>query len=167
MGVEVILTASAIAGTVVAGAGAATQYVGQQQQTEASKRAEAARSAEMELESQRKQRDILRKSLIARSTALVNTTAQGAQEGSALPGAYAQIGSQTNQELGASRENLDIGRTIFSANADLAEAQGLTALGKSAVGFGTKLITQSESIGRIGSQVTRGIGDSIFGRNFA
>ncbi len=89
----------------------------------AQQRAEDARKQQMELDAQRRSKEIVRQQQRARSAGLTNATAQGAQFGSGLPGGYGQIGGQTGVNLLGTQQNLGLGRDIFAANADLSQAR--------------------------------------------
>ena len=155
---QFITTNAAAIGTVTAVEGTAASAYGAHAQSVASQKAETARKNQMEFESIRRQRDIMRKNLISRSAALTNATAQGATEGSALPGAYSQINAQTGAEQAATNQNTEIGRDIFAANADMASAQSISAIGRSVTGFGTTLINNAEGIERLGAQKAKWLG---------
>jgi len=162
-----VLTALALA---LAAGGAAMQYQGQRKAAKAQeealaeqRKAEELRRRQMELEAQRKKRDIVRTALASRSRALSTSIAQGAGVGgSGLQGAYGDIAGQTGANLVATNQNLDIGRGIFDANlatsyaySRAASAQSTVALGQGLSSLGGALIRNQEAIGRIGTYFTK------------
>lgn len=146
-----IVTGLALAATAV---GTVTQVSAANQAAKASQRAEALREKQMNLESQRQRRQIVRNMIRARSQALATTTAQGASKGSALGGAYGQIGQQTGENIVGVNQGQEIGAGIFKANRDIAGAEALSAFGGGISSLGGALFSNSESIGRIGSFLT-------------
>lgn len=154
MGIE-LATALAIGGLAASGAGAYKQYEGAKAQSEASQRAEAARKQQMNLETDRKQREILRQSQLARSIALTRGTEQGANEagGSAIPGAYGQISGQETQNRTGVFQAVDIGNSIFQANREFAQAQELSAFGSGLSKLGGALYSNATDISNIGSSL--------------
>lgn len=153
MGLEVaaIMAATQVAGTVIGVAGIGASIYGAQKTHEASVKAEGLRKRQMELENSRQQREIIRRAQVSQSNALVNTTSAGAaSEGSsALPGGYGQIQSHMNQQILGSEQNLDIGRGLFQANVEEADARMFSSIGKGAQDLGGTLIQRSDIIGRL------------------
>lgn len=82
---------------------------------------EAQRFRAMNLDSDRRQLEIIRQQQRARSLALATSTAQGSARGgsSALGGAYGQISGQTETNLGAIRTSQQIGANVFGLNANI------------------------------------------------
>jgi hypothetical protein len=113
---------------------------------------------QMELDALRRKRDIIRQSIAARSVALTTATAQGAQLGTGLQGAYGVIGGREGSNLLALSQNLTIGRNMAdlkmnesfaqsryaNAQSQLAFYQGLTSLGGG-------LLKNLDSISRVGT----------------
>jgi hypothetical protein len=151
------LTATGV-GAAVGAAGLATNVYGQVQSAEASKRAEALRARQMEANSLREQRQILRRAQAARATALARGTDAGttAPGGSTLPGAYGQIAGETGSAIAANNENLDIGRGLFQENSRMAAAKGTAAIGAGFNNLGRDIIAVNQQIGRIGSTLFNG-----------
>lgn len=95
------------------------------------------------LNTQRMQLENIRNAQKARSMALTSSVSQGAQFGSALPGAYGQISGQSNTNFLNTSENQQIGTSVFgldqhadqlkiqlaSLGGDMANAQGISAIG--------------------------------------
>jgi hypothetical protein len=144
-----------------AAAQAAAQRQANADQVAHQRKTEAIRLEAMNIDADRKRRAMIRESIIARSQALSATTAKGASQGSALPGALGTIGGElgfgiagvnAQQRLGlqmftANNEYLDArlrnAAAIESAQVDMANAQAWSAIG------GT-LTNNSERLGRIG-----------------
>lgn len=152
MGLEIMAIAQ-IAGLVIGAGGAAMSYSAQREQSAATKEAEQLRKAQMELEGQRKRREILRKVQMAQATGLTRTTGQtgsAATGSSALAGTYAQEQSFGQRELGQLGASLDIGRSIFDANARASDAATGQALGRGMQTIGGALIDRSKDLGQLG-----------------
>lgn len=152
---------------VIAGAGLATAAVGLFKGQKASKQAEAAqaritqasiqaerlRFKQMTLETRRRQRDIIRQSMIARSTAVSGASASGAMQSSGLLGGLGQISSQTGAALTSQGENFQIGEGLFQANVDkmnaemsLAKARGSQATASGLFSLGSSLVSNAGGI---------------------
>lgn len=167
MGVE-IAAGMAIAGAITGAGGSYVQYQGAQKQAGASARAEELRKQQMELESQRKQRQLIREAQKAQATALVRTTAQGSsQQSSALGGSYGQIASDLASNLTYENKALNIGRGIFDANAAYANAGATTALGGAISSIGSALIKTSTIGGNIGETLFNGKNTQYSGKGGA
>lgn len=169
-GVSFLMSAITLGGLALGAFGAKKQYEGErdvarasQEASAASARAEEARFKQMQLDARRRELEIQRNVQRTRATALARTSSQGAQFGSALPGAYAQITQEGGRQTLALEQNLEIGEQIFEANQDVFEAQsrgaaaqGRAAMGKGLYGFGRDLIAVSEPAARIGSTLFGG-----------
>lgn len=104
--------------------------IGQMKQAKAMERAEQARQKQMNLDVQRKRRDALRQSMLARATALANATSQGAEFGSGLQGGYGQIGGDLRRNNVALNQDQQLGNKVFAANRAYASAGQMVALGQ-------------------------------------
>lgn len=138
--------------------GAAQSYQGtqktvaaEQDASAASRRAEEARAQQSALEFARKNREIIRQSLIARANASSSAANQGANYGSGIQGAFAAFGGQEAAAVNTNQRAFDIGQDIFAANADYASAQGRAAEGRGMSSLGGALMASSTQIGKIGS----------------
>ena len=145
---------SAIAGVAGVGAqiyGTMVQAEGAKEATEASKRAEGLRKVQMEIESKRNTRDIIRKAIIARGEAVSSANTQGAGQGSGLQGGIAGIeatkGAGVSDQLG----NVQVGNQMFKANAAIADAQGKQSMGAGISSLGGAILSMQEPIGRLGA----------------
>lgn len=109
--------------------GTGVSVIGQIGETNARKRAEAARKKQQDLIAQRQRRSAIRQSILARSQAEFNAANQGAQFGSALPGAFGQISGETGRQLGSINQNQTLGNEIFEANQAYFDASKVTSAG--------------------------------------
>lgn len=107
----------------------------------ASQQAESERKRQMELDARRRQREVIRQQVGARSLALANATSQGAGGGSGLQGGYSQIAGRTGVNMTGIDQNLEIGRNIFDANSAYSFAQGDIRSAQAYSGFGQSLFS--------------------------
>lgn len=117
--------------------GGVISAVGAMKQAKASAKAEKLRSRMMQLEAMRKRRELIREGVVARAQATSNATAQGAGEGSALQGGIAQITNQQNRNVLASRQDEELGKGVFKANAAYAKAGGMISIGQGISSLGS------------------------------
>lgn len=155
--------AASIAGTVVAYQGAQKQAKAQKQALSHQMRAEELRKRQMELDSTRKQRQIIRESQQARAKALAVATAQGSADSTGIQGAYGQISGQSGVNALGVQQNTEIGAGIFEQNrlttmANIRGAAGAStmAMGQGLSSLGGSLVNNAGAIGRIGSFMTGG-----------
>jgi hypothetical protein len=166
-----VMTAIAIASATAAVVGAGTAIYGMAQQKKASeqqaayqsqaidaqKRAEASRKQAMDLDANRRRREMVRNQIAANAQAQTVATNQGAGLGSGLPGAYGGISGRSGvNELGVN-QNQQIGGEIFDANsaasdayrgAAMAGSRASTAAGMTSLG--SMMLTNSDTIGKVG-----------------
>jgi len=130
----------------------------QKEQIRAQQRAEQTRKQGLEIESNRKRREFIRNSIIARSQALSNATARGAAESSALPGAFGQITGQTAFNVAGANIQEGLGEELFAAN-----QQGLG--GKMQEAQAGALGATGQGISSLGGALGRNIGpvNRLFG----
>lgn len=133
-----------LASTLVGGA---ISYKGQQDQIKAQQKAEKLRERQMNLQAMRERREVIRQSILARSTALAQTTAQGASAvgSSALGGAYGQISGDKNRQIVAINQNQQIGQGIFKANNQYFKASQVVGMGQAVAGAGQAVGTFLDS----------------------
>lgn len=114
------------------------QYKGQEKQIKAQQKAEKLRERQMNLQAMRERREVIRQSILARSTALAQTTAQGAAApgSSALGGAYGQISGDKNRMTVAINQNQQIGQGIFKANRQYFQGSQQIGMGQAVAGAG-------------------------------
>lgn len=173
-----ITTLIAVAGLAVAGAGAAISYsaakqnaAAQQQALAAQQQATALQQQQMNLDATRRKREIIRQGVAARSAALAQTTAQGANGagGSSLAGAYGSIAGRTGTNYEGVDQNQQIGNGIFAAHQSqlqayqsAASAQSFGALGAGLTSLGGAAIQNAGIFGKVGSYIG-GSGGSFMG----
>lgn len=116
-------------GLVASLAGSFIQAGASKQAAEASKRAEDLRERQMNLESARQRRESYRNVLRGRSAALVSSTAQGGTGGSGIAGGLGQITNKGADNIVGVNQGQEIGKGIFTANRQVADAQSLAAFG--------------------------------------
>lgn len=130
----------------------------QEAQVKAQERAEAARKQALEVETTRKRREFIRNSIVARSTALSQGVARGAQDSSVLEGAFGQIAGQTAFNVAGANLQQDFGNELFAASAQglQGKRQEAQAGAQSALGGG---------ISSLGGALGRNIGpiNRLFG----
>ena len=110
--------------------GAVIGAIGQMQQAKAAQKAEKAREKQMNLDVQRKRREALRQAAAARALALNTATAQGANFGLALPGAYGQIGGDMRRNVVSLSQDQQLGKQVFAANRQYAQAGAVIGIGQ-------------------------------------
>lgn len=143
-------TIALVGGLALSAAGTGVQYAAAQDASDASKRAENARRAQMELEASRKKRELIRQGIIARAQATAVGTNQGAQDSSALAGALGGITGTETRGVQGVNSSVTLGREVFAANQQIAEAQELGALGQGLSSLGGAVNKQLGTIGRLG-----------------
>lgn len=153
------------AGGLAAGIGAAAGAIGvgaqvfgtvqaaaaQKEQAKLAETAEQTKLAQVNFENQRQVRGMVRQGLLARSQALVNANAQGAQEGSGLQGGFGQIAGQTGTNIVGANAQAGFGRAIYGINSQIARAQASEANGRAIAGFGGQLVQNQDMFGRLGA----------------
>ena len=149
----VVPTLLAIAGVATGVAGLGVQMYGQKKQTEALKRGEDARRAQLTLDSVRKRREIVRNMIMARSNAEFAAAGQGAAFGSALPGATGGVSGQAGTQLTGVNQNEQLGGAIFSANKDYYAASGITGLGQGLSSVGNFFMENAGKIPRVAQNI--------------
>lgn len=131
MGAEVILAGIGIGGSLLSQTKSTKALRGQQEATrqvaEISAQQEEVRKQQMNLEFQRKQREIIRQTQAARSSALVAGANQGALQGSGVQGGVSSVVATGATNLNQNVQARDIGASLFDLNANLARAQARVA----------------------------------------
>ena len=117
--------------------GGVVSAIGAMKQAKASAKAEKLRSRMMQLEAMRNRRELIREGVVARAQATSNAVAQGAGEGSGLKGGIAQITNQQNRNVLASRQDEELGKGVFKANAAYAKAGGMISIGQGISSLGS------------------------------
>jgi len=132
----------------------------QQQQIADQQRAEAVRQQAMELQAKRQSMELLRQQQRARATSLATTTAQGAAQGSGLPGAYGQTSGAVGNNLLGIQQSVGFSNTMFGINSSISQdriayagAQGNFAAGQGLSSLGGALLSSASALGNIGGTV--------------
>lgn len=131
-------------------AGTAMQFAGQQSAAKAGKRAEEARQKQMNLDAMRRKREIIRNSIMARSTATQNAANQGALFGTGLEGGVAQVTGTAARDTNAVNQSQDIGNQIFEANKKAYDGNTMAAFGSGLSSLGGGLVSNLQTINRVG-----------------
>lgn len=126
----------AIAGLALSALGTGLSVYSNLQASRASERAERLRNRQANLEATRQRRRAIRESVIAQAASESTATAQGAQFSSSAMAGQQQIASERGTNMQTLNQSSQITSGIFGANADVARARGLGALGQGANAFG-------------------------------
>lgn len=152
--VSSIMTAIGVGGLVTGAVGTGVQMVGQRKASKASERAENLREQQMQLDYQRRQRETIRRQMVANAMAVARGTSQGVNlESSAIPGAIAEQAGTAGRDMLYNTQSADIGVGLFNANADIAAGQSLAATGQGIGKLGSSLVSNSQMIGQIGNSL--------------
>lgn len=158
-----IFLAALAGGLALSAAGTAVSYDAAQKSAEASRNIsseqqnqETIREQAMNLDARRRQRNIIRQGLIAKSQALAVGTSQGAANSSGMQGAFAQIQGETNWGLQGVANSLNFGSQMFASNRkildyrkDEASAGAEGALGAGLSSLGGKISGSATGLGNI------------------
>lgn len=123
---------------------------------------EALRSQQMNLDSMRRKRSALRDAMVARATTESVATNQGAQFGSAVPGAYGGIEGTSGNSILATNQNAQLGGQMFASNAHLSgiyrnaasassSYQSDSAMFSGMSSLGGMMMNNAQTIGKVGS----------------
>lgn len=138
-------------GAAATAVGVGTQVVGAVQAARGEKKAEALREAQMNLESRRERRNIVRQAALARASAVTSAQSQGAQDGSGLQGGLSQITSQAGNATVATNQNNQLGSAMFGANRMISSGNTMASIGSGISSLGGSLVQNSEMLGRLGN----------------
>lgn len=158
------MTTLMIGALALGAAGTGIQMIGAQQQAGIARQQEAQRRRAMELDARRRQMEVLRNMQRAQAMALVTNTAQGAQYGSNLMGAYGQIAGVGGTNQSGILQNLEIGRNMFDLNAQMSDAQSFSAMGKGFQSLGGQLFNAMGAMGRLEGGGWNAFKDATIGR---
>jgi hypothetical protein len=128
--------------------GTGLSVFGQFQAAKAAKKAEKQRKLQARLEAQRNRREIARRSVVARATALANAANQGAQFSSPALGGQSSVTSQGARQTVGTNQNERIGVNISNFNQKITQGNTLAGLGSGISSFGSSI---SNNIGTISS----------------
>lgn len=155
-------------GVAAAVAGTGMQFMAQQRQAQANKQmiaaqrdAERQRQLAMNLDAQRRRREVIRQAQVAQSNAQAVATNQGAGQSTGLPGALGAISGQTGVNALGISQNQEIGNNIFAANArqslaqeDSNSAASFGALGGGISSLGGAMVKNSGTIDKLATYYT-------------
>lgn len=151
LGPEIVLAVQAIAAVAAVG-GTAYSVVKGEEASAASKKAEALRKQQMQLEEMQKRRKTIRDFQLKRATSLSNISGQtGTLDNSATGGSLSALSSGVGSALGELSQAGAIGEGMFDANAAYSEATASAQTGAAIGSFGKDLFQSAPAIGRIGS----------------
>ena len=148
MAAMVIGLGISIFGTIMQMQAAQKAAAAQKRALMAQQKAEASREQAMRLDAQRKKRETIRQAIVQRSQALAAGTNQGAQYGTALPGAYGQIQGQAAAQFGAIGVQESIGAEIFSQNRQVLSARKEEAAAGAQAALGSGISSLGGAIGK-------------------
>lgn len=137
---------ASLAGTGLQVYGQMRQAAAQRDQVAAFRKAENLRKKQMNLDSARRRREIIRQSIIARGMAVNNAANQGAVGGTGLTGGMFEIGGGARRAISQTNQNQGIGAGIFDANLEGGNAQMREADAGSIAAFGSGLSSLGGSI---------------------
>lgn len=146
-----VTTALTAIGLGISAAGVGLAYKGHKDAAEAGEKAEKAREKAMNLDAQRRRRQVIREMQLAQSTALANATSQGAAEGSGLQGGYGEISNTGRTNIVGINQQQQLGADIFSANRAQASANSRASMGNAFQSVGGMMIEQRQEIARVGA----------------
>lgn len=139
------------AGVGLSAVGVGAQVYGMVKAQQGERRAERIRAAQMNLESQRERRNIVRQANIARAAALTAAESQGAQAGSGLAGGLAQVSGQAGSSIQAVNQNQQLGTQMFGANRMISSGNTMASIGSGISSLGGSLVQNSDMLGRLGN----------------
>jgi hypothetical protein len=150
--------AASTIGTIGSIAGTVGGAYYQRQSAAAQQEQEALRMKQMNLESDRARREVIRKSQVQQAIGLNNAAQSGGElsSSSAAGGIIGQAQGNAQYETTAINQNQAIGQQMFAANVAESNANSNASLFKSAGEFGGTLVKNNMEIGRIGA--------TLFGR---
>lgn len=145
-----------VIGTVMQVAAAQKAAKAQKAALAAQQRAETIRERAMEIDATRRRREQIRQGIIQRAQAQSAAVQQGAEHGTALPGAYSQIAGQTNYAVQGINSQETLGHELFATNRqvlqarkDEADAGAQSALGAGISSLGGAFGRSMGSLGRL------------------
>lgn len=153
LGPEIVFALQVI-GAVTATAGTAYSAVQGQKAANASKRAEALRKQQMQMEEMQKRRQAIRDFQAKRALAVSNISgATGTLDNSAYGGATSALSADFGFNLGSLQQASNIGEGMFQANSAYSEASANAQAGQQIAGFGKDIFQSAPAAGRIGATV--------------
>ena len=147
-------TAIAAIGLGISAVSASNQYHSTKKAVGQSRRAEQLREEMMKAETARRQRELIRQSILAGSMTRARATSQGVSLGSsAVSGAYGQTSGEVGRQGTALYENQVLGSGIFDANRRMADYQGQAAMWNQIGQVGNFMMGNAQNITRVGKTI--------------
>lgn len=115
--------------------GAVLGFIGQSKEEKEARKAEQARRRQMQLESMRRKREMIRAASRARAEATNAAVSQGAGGSSGLQGGLAGVQNQLGGGLLANRQDTILANRVFDANIAASKARGFSMIGEAIGGF--------------------------------
>jgi len=155
-------------GLGVSAAGVGTQMYAMSQQAkvqkemaEKQKEAEALRQQQMNLESMRRKREMIRSAQASSAMAVASATNQGGGESSGLAGALSTVSGRSGNSLLATSQNEELGNKMFGINSQMATLQGeragyegMAGMGSGLSSLGGMMVKNQQEIHKIGTYFT-------------
>lgn len=123
--------------------------------------AEAVRQQQMNLESMRRKREMIRQANAASSMAVASATNQGGGESSGLAGALSTVSGRAGVGVLAGNQNQELGGKMFDINSQMATLQGeragyegMAGMASGIGSLGGAMIKNSETIGKVGTYLS-------------
>ena len=154
-----------VVGSLVSAGGYSTMAEGEAEQSKAQLKAERIRHRQMRLDFMRQRREVIRQSLVARSTLIAESVAKGAEGDSSVTTGLAGVATQQGRSMSENKQNESLGDSLFKANMDyfraggkIAQGQGQVAMGQGISNIGAAFGNSIGPISRLGSLATGGSG---------
>lgn len=141
------MAVAGIAG-ILSAVGSLAGVAGSFLQYSASQKAERARERQMELESQRQKREIIRQAQVARAGATAAAYNQGAQNSSALAGGLSSVTGSAGRNTEAVSQDTELGHRVFAANREASFGGFLSNLGGGISSLGGAVASNAGTITR-------------------
>lgn len=129
-------------------------------QGELSRQAEETRKTQMNLDSMRKRREMIRNAQVAAAQSQAVAGAQGASESSSAQGALAGISGQAGVNTLGVTQNQELGNRLFDINAQkatsMANQQSMQSISSGLGSLGGMMMKNSGTIAQVGSYLTGG-----------
>ena len=150
--------ALALGGLGASAAGGVMSFEGQQTQISAEKSIAAQNQQQQLLDAARQRRNIARQAIISRATALSNATSQGGGFGSSsgVAGGMAGIESQAQAADLAVNQNSQIATNEYGSTLQELSGASEAATGSGISSFGSMLMNNAQTFGKVGSYVSGG-----------
>lgn len=146
------------AGTALNYSAGKSQAQAQEQALAGQQQAEQLRQQQMNLDAERRKREVIRQSIAARSASVTAANSSGAMLGSGLPGAIGGVSGRSGTDMLAINQNQDIGNTMFGVNQNILGAYRsaagygeMAALGSGLTTMGNGILRNEGTISKVGT----------------